>query len=79
MNVADIEIPTVPERGKRYRFFEMLPGILSWSILLLPFVLSPFYPDVVVFFVIAYLLLWFVSHLAWIFGLCRASTPFKNT
>ncbi len=63
MNVADIEIPTVPERGKRYRFFEMLPGILSWSILLLPFVLSPFYPDVVVFFVIAYLLLWFVKSL----------------
>lgn len=36
---AELEIP-LGKRTKKYRFFEMLPGLLSWSILLLPVVLS---------------------------------------
>jgi cellulose synthase/poly-beta-1,6-N-acetylglucosamine synthase-like glycosyltransferase len=59
--VKNIEIPYVHERGRRYRFFEMLPGLLSWSILLLPFVLSPFNPTLAVFFIIAFMLLWFAK------------------
>ena len=61
MNVKDIEIPYEKDRGRRYRFFEVLPGATSWSILILPFVLSTFVPKVVIFFIIAYLLLWFVK------------------
>ena len=57
--MRNIEIPYEQERGKRYRFFEMLPGLLSWSILALPFILSQVSPKLTVFFIIAYLLLWF--------------------
>ena len=56
-----IEIPYVHERGRRYRLFEILPGFLSWSILLFPFVLSLINPHAAAFFIIAYLLLWFVK------------------
>jgi cellulose synthase/poly-beta-1,6-N-acetylglucosamine synthase-like glycosyltransferase len=59
--MKDIEIPYVKDRGRRYRFFEMLPGLLSWSILLLPLVLSLISPIVTVFFIIAYMLLWFTK------------------
>lgn len=56
-----IEIPFVHERGRRYRFFEMLPGMISWTILLLPFILSLFNPSLTVFFIIAYMLMWFMK------------------
>ncbi len=61
MNKADIEIPYVADRGWRYRFFEILPGMITWSILFLPFVLSIFNPRLTVFFIIAYILLWFAK------------------
>ncbi len=61
MKAQDIEIPLVGERSKRYRFFEILPGAITWSILILPFVLSIFNPRLTVALVIAYLLLWFVK------------------
>lgn len=61
--MRSIEIPYVKERGKRYRFFEMLPGLLSWSILALPFVLSQISPRLSAFFILAYLLLWFAKAL----------------
>ena len=59
--MKSIEIPYVKERSRRYRFFEMLPGLLTWGILALPFVLSLFIPIVAVLFVIAYLTLWFAK------------------
>lgn len=59
--MRNIEIPYVEDRGKRYRFFEMLPGLITWSILALPFVLSQVSPRLCVFFIIAYLLLWFAK------------------
>lgn len=59
--MTDIEIPYEKDRGKRYRFFEMLPGLLTWSLLILPFVLSQVNPHLCIFFIIAYLLLWFVK------------------
>lgn len=61
--MKNIEIPYAEDRGKRYRFFEILPGALTWSILILPFVLSIFNPRLTVFFILAYLLLWFVKAL----------------
>lgn len=68
--MKSIEIPYVKERGRRYRFFEMLPGLLSWGILLLPFVLSIINPiitiyssriSVVYLFIVGYLLIWFIK------------------
>lgn len=61
--MKDIEIPYEADRGKRYRFFEMLPGLLTWSVLALPFVLSQVSPRACVFFIVAYLMLWFVKAL----------------
>lgn len=58
MNKLDLEIPYPKDRGFRYRFFEALPGALSWTILILPFVLSLISPFLTVFFIIGYLLLW---------------------
>ena len=59
--MTDIEIPYVKNRGRRYRFFEILPGMLSWSILALPFILSFFSPTAATFFILGYLLLWFTK------------------
>ncbi len=66
--MRNIEIPYVEDRGKRYRFFEMLPGLLTWTILALPFALSFVYVKyylvtvpVAAFFISGYLLLWFAK------------------
>ncbi len=59
--MTNFEIPFVEDRGKRYRFFEILPGAMTWSILALPFLISILNPRLTVLFIIAYLLLWFVK------------------
>lgn len=59
--MKNIEIPYVHERSRRYRWFERLPGLLSWSILLLPVVLSFWAMEVAMYFVIGFVLLWFVK------------------
>lgn len=64
MKVQDIEIPFENERKFKYRFFEILPGVLSWSILVFPFVLSILNPTLTVFFILIYMLLWFVKSIA---------------
>lgn len=61
MKIPDIEIPLEGQRSKLYRFFEVIPGLLSWTILVLPFILSVVSPPLTVFFIIAYMLLWFVK------------------
>lgn len=61
MNIKELEIPYAGQRSRRYRFFEMLPGLLSWGILLLPFILSIFSPALGIWFIITYLLLWFIK------------------
>lgn len=62
--MKDIEIPYVKDRGRRYRAFEILPGFISWSIILFPFILSQINPHATIFFIIAYLMLWFVKSFA---------------
>ena len=49
--------PTFNQR--EYRFYEMLPGILSWTIILFPLWGSFFMPTVVAYFVLAFLVFWF--------------------
>lgn len=41
------------------RGLEILPGLTAWSILILPFVLAPFFPIYVAYFVLAFNLYWF--------------------
>lgn len=61
--MKSIEIPYVKERGRRYRFFEMLPAILTWGMLVLPFILVFFAQTLAILFIIGYLMLWFVKSL----------------
>ncbi len=62
--MKNIEIPTPAERKGSYRFFEALPGILTWSILLLPFLLAFLSVTVAAFLMLGYLLMWFVKAVA---------------
>lgn len=57
--MRSIEIPHPAERDWRYRAFEILPGALTWTILLLPAILSIISPKLASYFIVAYLLLWF--------------------
>lgn len=59
--MKQIEIPLAKDRDKTYRWFERLPGLLSWFTLSLPIILSLISPTIAAYFVIAYLLMWFVK------------------
>jgi cellulose synthase/poly-beta-1,6-N-acetylglucosamine synthase-like glycosyltransferase len=61
--MTDIEIPYTKDKTKWYRFWEIVPGFLSWTILIMPFVLSIFNPSLFAVFIIAYLLIWFFKGL----------------
>lgn len=65
--MTDLEIPFEKDRKGHYRFFEMLPGILSYSMLFMPLLLSFIIIDVAgkptplaVPFILIYLLIYFV-------------------
>src|SRR6476469_537177 len=62
--MIDIEIPLEKDRHGWYRFFEILPGALSWFMLMLPFILSLINVDFAAAFVLAYLLINFVRGIA---------------
>jgi len=55
------EIPFQKDKNRKYRLFEILPGFLSWSILLIPFVLAYTNVGLAAIVMISYLLLWFVK------------------
>jgi len=57
--MTDIEIPYEADRHGWYRFFEILPGLTSWSMLALPFVLSLIDVRLAAFFILIYLLIGF--------------------
>ncbi len=58
------EIPFDKDKTFQYRFFEILPGFLSWTALITPFFLAFFYIRLTAWLMIAYLLLWFVKAIA---------------
>ncbi|MBL8159975.1 glycosyltransferase family 2 protein [Candidatus Saccharibacteria bacterium] len=58
----DIEIP-LGKRSKLYRFFEILPGLLSLSLLLLPIILAVFNPLLAAIFIIVYTISWIIRAL----------------
>ncbi len=55
--MTDIEIPLEKDRKGHYRLLEMMPGILSWSMLALPFVLSLINVKLAAFFMFVYVLI----------------------
>lgn len=58
--MKNIEIPLQSEKKLHYIFFEKLPGIITWSIIILPFILSIFFAHIVALLIIAFFLIWFV-------------------
>ncbi len=73
--MIELEIPYNNEKGRRYRFFEILPGALSWSMLLIPVILGVLNVKVKVaglqdplplagIFIVGYLLIWFAKSIA---------------
>lgn len=59
--MTDIDIPLLKDRSRRYKLFEKLPGIVSWTILISPFALSLINPLIMVYILIVYLLIWFAK------------------
>lgn len=57
MTGNDIEIPYPEDRRGIYRFFEILPGLLSLLLFLTPIILSIFYVTAAAFFIILYILI----------------------
>lgn len=58
--MTDLEIP-LGKRTRKYRFFEMLPAILSLLLILLPVLLSIVNPLIASVFIIIYIITWFVK------------------
>jgi hypothetical protein len=58
--MRSIEIPQPEDRDWKYRLFEIMPGLLTYMVLLLPVVLAYFDPKAAAYFIVAYLMLWFV-------------------
>lgn len=56
--MTDLEIPLVKDRKGHYRYFEMLPGLLSYFMLLLPIVLGLINVTAAAIFVIVFLLIY---------------------
>lgn len=60
MKVTDIEIPHPKDRHFWYRVFEILPGLLSWFSLALPFILAFWSPLIAAYVIMVYLIAWFL-------------------
>lgn len=64
MDIKDIEIPHKHERGFVYRFFEILPGALSWLTIFLPLILAFISPTIAAYAITLYLIAWFIRSMA---------------
>lgn len=64
MSKFGYEIPFQQHKTRSYRLFEILPGLITWSVLALPFVLAFANVYWAAVLMIAYLLLWFVKAVA---------------
>jgi cellulose synthase/poly-beta-1,6-N-acetylglucosamine synthase-like glycosyltransferase len=62
--MTDLEIPYEKDRHFTYRFFEILPGALSWLMLFMPLILSLFSVTAAAFFILGYILIYFTRSVA---------------
>lgn len=63
--MTDLEIPFEKDRKGHYRFFEILPGFLSYTLVLAPLILSFINVYLAVFCILLYLLIAFVRGLSY--------------
>lgn len=73
--MTSIEIPYEQNRRGHYRFFEILPGVVSWSMLALPFVLSLVNVRLAALFMFVYVLINFARGIA---GAVRSMQGFQT-
>ncbi len=59
--MTDIEIPLQDEKTRIYRFFEMLPGLISWTVIFTPLILAFINPTLAAYFVIAFMVIWLIK------------------
>lgn len=59
MKKSEIEIPYEEDRNRLYRFFEMMPALITYSVLATPVILSFINTTAAAYFLIAYIILWF--------------------
>lgn len=76
--MTDIEIP-LGRRTAKYRFFEMLPGILSYSLILTPVVLSFISPLYGAIFILTYIIMWFVKTIGMAFRTIQGYNQLQQT
>ncbi len=60
MTIEEIEIPYPFERKLGYRLLEIMPGTLTWLVLITPFVLAFVSPFALAVIIIAYMIAWFL-------------------
>jgi hypothetical protein len=58
--MTDIEIP-IGKRSRRYRFFEILPGVLTYFFIALPIILSFLNPLWAAIFIVGYIIMFFIK------------------
>lgn len=73
--MTDLEIPFEKDRKGHYRFFEILPGALSYTLLLMPVILSLINVTVAVVAILFYLLIFFVRSIGYSI---RAIAGYRN-
>lgn len=76
--MTDIEIPLEKDRHGHYRFFEILPGALSWTLLFMPIILSFINITAAVIFILVYLLVYFVRSIGYSIGSLRGYRIMKH-
>lgn len=59
--MTDLEIPLKSQRDWRYRAGEILPGLVSWTTIFLPLILSFINPTWAAYFIILFMLAWLVK------------------
>ena len=55
-----LEIP-LGKRSWKYRFFEMVPGVVSWTVIALPLILSFLNPTLAAWFIIMFMAWWLMK------------------
>ncbi len=76
--MTDIEIPYEKDRHGHYRFFEILPGAISWTLLFMPIILSFINITAAVIFILVYLLIYFVRSIGYSVGSLRGYRTMKR-
>src|SRR5579871_4445787 len=76
--MRSIDIPQAEDRDWRYRALEILPGALSWFILLSPLIIGFISPSYPAFLIIAYLIFWLLRGTGIIYRTIQATEEIKK-